>query len=339
MPGAFKRFQPPARHEDAILMVVSAGLNDFVQNTLASIARAGATDCMICIAVPANAVAEVGAAVSPWSNVEYVVLDEICNADFSWIGDYHPIRTDAFGRFTASKWPAIRHLLESGFRRVTYTDVDVAWIRNPLPLLRAALRPYDVAIQTEGTEIFPPNFCTGFMSFRNSDFTINLLRQLEAIYPDALTVAPPKNDQVVFNTTIANDPGAIHRVFGLSEQLFANGPLADAIASHYDTLPEVLIRRIDPIMFHANWCIGLAHKRALLAHTGNWLIEQSGEMERSPVRLPATSDLAAELAVTRKQLDAVYASRSWRMTALFRWAFQWLRRRLGGQHDSFELRN
>jgi hypothetical protein len=197
------RFQPASNGdlEDAILLVVSCGLSEFIQNTLASIERSGAK-CRICIALSQNALAEVQAAVSRWTNVEYFFLDDICLADYSWIriGEYKDFGSEAFNRFTVSKWAAIRFLLNSGFRRVTYTDIDVAWMRNPMPLLRAALRVYEVAMQTEGREQFPPLYCTGFMSFRNSEFTIATLDNLEKINIEIVKRDSKEHDQNIFNT-------------------------------------------------------------------------------------------------------------------------------------------
>ena len=293
MSREIERFQTPGNIEDAILLVVSAGVSDFIQNTVASIERSGASDYMICIALPQDALAEVRTAVSRWVNVKYVFLEDICRADYSLIHEYHEYGTDLFGRFTASKWPAVRFLLDSGFRRVTYTDVDIAWMKNPMPLLKATLQTYDVAIQTEGCDVFPPVYCTGFMSFRNSTFTIELLHELERTYPELIKTKQQADDQSIFNGVIAGSEYMIHRVFGLSEQLFANGLMAGAIASHEDQSEEVVLRRIDAMIFHANWTIGLENKRLLLARTGNWLIDQNGnEVPSSHRKLAADGNLA-----------------------------------------------
>jgi hypothetical protein len=268
----------PDSIEDAILLVVSAGLSDFIRNTLASIERSCAAESMICIALPQAALTEVQTAVSRWVNVKYVLLEDICPADYSWIREYHEYGSEAFGRFTTLKWVAIRFLLKSGFRRVTYTDVDIAWMRNPMPLLRALLQTYEIAIQTEGRDTFPPSYCCGFMSFRNSKFVFRLLDKLEKAYRDIVKIEPTVDDQTVFNRVIASSEDMVHRVFGLSEQLFANGLMAGAIVSHDDQLAKVLVSHMNTMIFHANWTIGLDNKRLLLQRTGNWLIDQSGEV-------------------------------------------------------------
>jgi hypothetical protein len=315
MSSAIEPFQGPGNIEDAVLLVVSSGLRDFIQNTLFSIERSGATENMICIALPKSALIEVSSAVSRWTNVKYILLEDICRSDYSWIRDYHEFGTEAFHRFTTSKWPAIRFLLESGFRRVTYTDVDIAWMRDPMPLLRAALQTFDIAIQTEGVASFPPVYCTGFMSFRNSDFTIELLEKLEKSYPEIAKNEPNAGDQSMFNAIIARSEGSIHHVYGLGEQQFANGLMADALDVYDGRLPK-----LNAMIFHANWVVGLENKRLLLERTGNWFIDQSKAAARITVR--ATQK---EFDALQEQLDAVYASRSWRATWPLRWVLNQLR--------------
>jgi hypothetical protein len=341
MAREIERFQTPGIFEDAILLVVSAGLSDFIRNTLASIERSGAAEVMICIALPRNAFSEVQIAVSPWENVKYFFLEDIRPADYSWIREYHEYGSEGFHRFTVlSKWSAIRFLLESGFRRVTYTDVDIAWMRNPMPLLRTALQTYEMAVQTDGTDRFPPVYCSGFMSFRNSAFTIGLLDKCEESYRDIVKIEPKVGDQSVLNRVIAASDDMIQRVFCLSEQLFANGLMAGAIASQEDYFAEVLKSRINAMIFHANWSIGLESKRVLLHGTGNWLLDESGTAARMSHReLGTGGNLLAELDATRRQLsatqneldairnqlDAVYASTSWRLTEPLRRVLRRLR--------------
>jgi hypothetical protein len=261
--------------EHAILLVVSKGLSDFIQNTLLSIERSSAASSGIYIAMPQNAFVEVQTAVSGLKNIKYFFLEDICETDYSWIVKYQKYGSETFGHFTASKWAAIQFLLRSGFQRVTYTDVDVAWMRNPMPMIRAALHAYEIAIQTEGADGFPPKYCTGFMSFRNSEFTIGLLSQLEKLHLEINKTEPKAHDQIVFNRLVANSPGALHRIFSLSELLFANGLNAYALASQDKELENILVWRISPMIFHANWTVGIEDKRLLLQRTGNWLIDHS----------------------------------------------------------------
>ena len=269
------RFQPSGRSgpEDAIVLVASKGLKDFVRNSLLSIDRAGVEDCTICIAAPEDVLSEIDEASAEFQEVRYIRLEETRAADYSAMLRYQVYGNAAFARFTVSKWAAIRYLLNAGYRRVTYADVDVAWLRNPLPLLRRVLHSFEMAAQTEGTEHFPPAFCTGFMSWRSSDFTLRFLEQIETLHAATVEKEATAHDQVVLNRVIAGSPGLTQRIFGLSELLFANGLLAGALGMRDRTFEQILTGRIAPMIFHANWTVGLERKRLLLQRTGNWLVE------------------------------------------------------------------
>jgi hypothetical protein len=264
-------FKPQA--EDAILLLISPGLTDFVQNVLASIERCGVSESDICIALTQNALSDTQAAVGRWPRVRYFFLEHVCNADYSWMREYKNFGSDDFGVFTISKWLAIRFLLRSGFRRVTYTDVDVAWMRNPMPILRAILQSHDVAIQTEGSDDYPPSYCTGFMSWRKSEFALQLLDNLERFHREGARADPRVHDQLAFFHYIRTSQHIMRNIYSLSEQLFANGLMAPAIAFRDADLIGPRQFHVSPMIFHANWTKGTDEKRLLLKRTGNWLIE------------------------------------------------------------------
>jgi hypothetical protein len=253
--------------QETILLVVSRGLSDFIQNTLTSIERCFDERVSICLALPRNALDEVSAAVSRWPYVVYFVLDDIGQDDYSWLGGYHDHATDAFVRFMRSKWLAIEFLLKLGFQRVTYTDIDIAWRHNPMALLRSALNVYEVAIQTEGVKAFPPIYCAGFMSWRKSPFTLGLLDDLKK----ASLSNPTINDQKIFRAVVVHNE-LVQRIFALSELQFANGLLARALEPRDEAIENFPVKPLDPIIFHANWTVGLKNKRLLLERTGNWLL-------------------------------------------------------------------
>jgi hypothetical protein len=261
-----------SRPESVILLVVSGGVSDFVQNTLISIRRSGAANNTVCIAAPEAALREIETAISDVDNVKYCTLEEVCRKDYSCMGKYQRYGSELFGRFTASKCAAIRFLLQSGIARVIYTDVDIAWIRNPVPLVDQVLDAFDIAIQTEGIGRFPPQYCTGFMCVRNSEFAVELLDRLERTHLETLEAEPKVDDQIVFNRVVANSRDVMHRIFCLSELLFANGLSAGLIMAQNDDISALVASRARQMIFHANWTAGLPNKRLLLQRTGNWFV-------------------------------------------------------------------
>jgi hypothetical protein len=265
----------PSRHVDcgdAVLLVVSKGLSDFVYNTLATIARCGDVKARICIALQSEALEEISAASAQWPAVTYALLEDIAQGDYSWIGSYEDYGTAPFARFTVAKWQAIRFLLSAGFPRVTYTDADIAWIRNPLHHLQAALNDYDLAISTDSADTYPPSYCTGFMSYRNAPANIAFLDQLERWHLDILKRYPNAHDQLAFNWMITKSRSIMSRIFMLNELLFASGLVAFGLTGRDEEIARTVTRRLNPMTFHANWAVGLNKKRTLLRRTGNWLV-------------------------------------------------------------------
>jgi len=142
-----------------------------------------------------------------------------------------------------------------------------------MPLLRRALQLFEAAVQTEGTENFPPEFCTGFMSWRRSEFALRLLEQLERYHATTVEQEATAHDQVVLNRYLASTPELIQRICALSELQFANGLLAGALVARDAAIEQMLTGHMAPMIFHANWTVGLERKRQLLQRTGNWLVE------------------------------------------------------------------
>ena len=57
----------------------------------------------------------------------------------------------------------IRQLIEL-HPHVVYADVDVSWMRNPLPYLIEVALVFPIAIQTEGLPQFPPALCWSYLA-------------------------------------------------------------------------------------------------------------------------------------------------------------------------------
>jgi hypothetical protein len=71
---------------------------------------------------------------------------------------------------------------------------------------------------------------------------------------------------------ITKNPGFLRNVYLLPEGLFVNGiGYRNLVNDPAAVVP--LQGRLDPFVFHANWTVGLAHKRQLMAQTGTWLLD------------------------------------------------------------------
>jgi hypothetical protein len=258
-----------------ILLVVSGGLKEFVENTLLGIRNCNIDPQYIEIFAPSSAVEELSELRSQYGIGNITAIEDIVeNIDLQNNNDYHNYGTGEFGRFTLSKWIAIKHLLNQGVKQVIYTDVDIAWRQNPIHLLQQIGKHYSLSIQTEGTANFPPHFCTGFMSFVNNDFSHRLLDSLTNLHSHFIQTNPEYHDQTILNHLIQSSPYLLTNIFSLSELLFANGMSASLLSISDPELSPIQSGQHSPMIFHANWTVGLQNKKYMLQKTGNWFLEE-----------------------------------------------------------------
>jgi len=256
-----------------ILLVVSLGLTEFVHNTLKSLKRVNVDLATVTIAAAAVAIPELSDLKQHYGIGEIVPLDELTSAISPTDQHYADFGTEGFARFTAKKWTAIDALFVRGIRHVIYSDVDLVWRKNPLQMLMATSRQFDIAMATEGVQRFPPAFCTGFMSIGNTPFSRDLLARLMQAHREAAVSAPKWHDQDIFNRLVVQSPDILKSIFPLPELVFANGRGAVLMSAAPDEITRLQTVRPDPMIFHANCTIGLANKKALLQATGNWLLD------------------------------------------------------------------
>ena len=263
-------------NEYRILLVVSGGLREFVENTIVSIKNCNIDPQYIEIFTPASSMEELSEFRSQYDIGNITAIEDIAdNFDLQNSESYHNYGTADFGRFTLSKWLVIKHLLNQGVKQVIYTDVDIAWRQNPIPLLQEIAKVYSLAIQTEGTANFPPHFCTGFMSFVNNDFSHRLLNSLTNLHSQFIQTNPEYHDQIVLNHLIQSSPYLLTNIFSLSELLFANGMSASLLSVSDPNLSSIQSGQVSPMIFHANWTVGLENKKKMLQKTGNWFLEEN----------------------------------------------------------------
>jgi hypothetical protein len=160
--------------------------------------------------------------------------------------------------------------LEEG-KRLVHADIDVAWLRNPLPYLSDVLSHYAWACQTEAYPIFPPTFCLGFYAVSATRETLELMSHLIA-GTDPLK----QHDQEAFNKILVENREYLASIFPLPEGLFPNGVLYRAMDRDKEP-PVVMSEQLRPFIFHANCTVGLENKRRLLARVGAWFGSENAE--------------------------------------------------------------
>ncbi len=259
-----------------IVMVVSGGLKEFIENTLISIRNCNIDLANVEIFTPKNIKIELEYLQLKYGLGRITSIEDISNQQSSLKenDDYHDYGTADFGRFTIYKWIAIKSVLDRGIHNVIYTDVDIAWRCNPLELLQKINRTYDIASQTDGESCFPPDFCTGFMSFANTEVSHKILNFLISEHIRVANENPEFHDQIVFNNFIHANMHVVKYIFPLSEVIFPTGLSAKLLSTKDESLQQIQSGQPDPFIFHANWTIGLKNKKKMLQITGNWFVPE-----------------------------------------------------------------
>ncbi|MES1148926.1 MAG: putative nucleotide-diphospho-sugar transferase, partial [Bradyrhizobium guangdongense] len=264
-----------------VAMLCTRGMEAFLSNTLTGMLRAVIAPSQILVACPPNAEYGVRRAVPGHSDAITVLPDESLptTADDEYAG----FGSAPFSEISWAKIALIRRLIDAQ-EHVVYADLDIGWLRNPLPYLAEVARQYPIAFQTEGLPRFPPAICCGFISLRRSARTIELLDTLLAQSRQA-DHGKRIDDQAACQQLIGRDTSWLKDICFLPEALFVNG-LGYPLLQHA-VAPVAMEHELQPYLFHANWTVGLESKRKLLAAAHCWFVDDGVASDISAIS-PAT---------------------------------------------------
>jgi hypothetical protein len=155
--------------------------------------------------------------------------------------------------------------LEAG-RNIIYTDCDVVWKRDPREHFEGC---HDAYMSSDGKNREGTYFCTGFMAFRPTEAS----KQLVTAWSEKLKEKSGLN-QPIFNKILRKQKG--YDFVPLSRKLFPNG--ADFFSKKSTMKAE---DRKNVVTVHNNFIIGSDQKRSRFKEHGLWLV---GEAEAEPAR-------------------------------------------------------
>lgn len=179
---------------------------------------------------------------------------------------YFDFGTDKFNNITNQKWSIILSTFEEGYEIVIYTDFDIVFLDSPVNYINKIYEKYALMVQSESVNVVPPSLCSGFMVFNKS--SLLMLKDLKSISKNF-----DDNDQVLLNRFLNERPELKDFIHVLPEALFANGlhwksllgsELIDGLNINTDS--------IKPILFHANYLVGLKNKKSMLEQLNLWLL-------------------------------------------------------------------
>jgi hypothetical protein len=143
------------------------------------------------------------------------------------------------------RFPVLRAIMAEG-KRVIYSDLDVVWLRNPLPYLSEVLDNFPCAFQTESIPVFPPMLCAGFIALSNNLACRRLLDHFIARFQGKEL---KRMMQPVLRDILSENREYLANIFLLPEGLFPNGLLYCTLGTG-DVPPVTMTGQLQPFIFH-----------------------------------------------------------------------------------------
>src|SRR6202158_4646973 len=212
----------PTDLRPVVALFCTRGMETFLSNAIQGILQVGIDASQILVGCPNNALGSVKSVAGLHSDQIQIVSTQKLSENEAELESYSSFGSRSFTDISWKKIFFIRELIEL-HPHVIYADLDISWIRNPLPYLAQVAKVYPIAIQTEGLPRFPPALCCGFASFAKSEKTIALLDALIEFDANQRTTDERLDDQAACQHLIASDVLWVRDTLCLPEALFLNG--------------------------------------------------------------------------------------------------------------------
>lgn len=200
----------------------------------------------------------------------------------------------AFNAISTYKLMQVRLILETG-THVWFSDVDIAFVKDPWPLLRHH-HACDYVFQTDsfGVEFHESQANSGFHVLRSNARVLDVLHRALAtaathssnsdqwalwdalLRTDHVTVPPLRGEEPAVAAACADAQGVL-RLCPLPSRTFAVGQHAELVH-----LPDVVI-------LHANWVVGRKLKFEKLSNWGVWALGPEYDSPKAENCTPADS--------------------------------------------------
>jgi hypothetical protein len=259
-------------HENMInntLVITSCncGYQDFAQNWLRSVAALANIDG------DASSILIIAEDKQAFYDLEQVIPGRVVLPPFhvNLVSRALSYENTLFHKFVASRPIYITELLTQGVT-VLWTDVDMVWNRNPIPMLQKLQYNYvavsDMNPKNERELI--DNLCTGFMFLRPGD---EILLKMLLSWRDRI-LRTGESDQVVFNELMQSYKHQLNFAILLPMHQFPPGYLYFGDPTWHERN-----RIVAPYFIHNNWIVGHDAKVERFKQVKRWYITQKNSFD------------------------------------------------------------
>ncbi|XP_071477387.1 uncharacterized protein [Diadema antillarum] len=242
-----------------ILASTNSAFLDFTDNWLESLKRCG-------ISSGITLVAEDHSAYYYLNNRTDIDLDVLLTDEAESPSEKLLFDSPEYKRLVNKRPSYVLRLLENG-HDVLFSDVDIVWLKNPLPYFDDK---HDVWLQEDQHD--PPVYCAGFTLYRSTPWGIKLVKE----WVKELGRHPTLPDQRVLNNLLKKDryQQGLKRAV-MDPTLFPNGNL------FFDPKWRAANSGVETVMVHNNWIIGHDLKVERFKQEGLWYLDEEYAKQRT----------------------------------------------------------
>ena len=240
---------------------------DFLDKTLKNLQKISLQNCTIKILTDSKNIGSINRMIAKYRLNIVTEIDHQLGSFLSSSDGKYEYDNENFNQLNQIKLRYIQRNL-SKFRHIIYSDVDIAWFRNPIDYLIEISKYHDLAFQSESQSGGKQTLCFGFVSIKSNIKTKVTLRQIEREIIKKSILGKTRNDQEILNYLYKKNKLFSKKIFALPESLFINGLSYKLLSSEIEE--TYFSKNLEPFMFHANWVIGKEIKMYLLQKYGKW---------------------------------------------------------------------
>jgi hypothetical protein len=176
---------------------------------------------------------------------------------------YQDFSTDSFYQIVQYKWQLLLKLMELGFSYIVYSDTDVYWNLDPLPVIGKVFqeRPWvDLQIQSFTDNPSDPKLCMGFVALRVTPGNRNFIEECADRHRNESSIRKRIGDDDIITLKFA-EKGFPTSILELPQSTFPVGRMLKLYRKK-SIMPG--LGSPDPYIFHANYVVGLTNKLILI---------------------------------------------------------------------------